>query len=132
MLGGQQLEFLLVGQLAHRADFLRRDGERLLADHVLAGSECSQHRRRMHLVRRADVYRIEVEFHEVAVIAEDMLGVQFLGDFLGELEVHVAHGNDLHIRQRLPAGHMRPAKNTARPNCSNSKLPHLVVSFGYR
>ncbi|KAG1361723.1 hypothetical protein G6F61_014163 [Rhizopus arrhizus] len=90
-----------VGQCGQRLRVVQRGCQRLLADHVLAGPQCSFGHGPMQVVGRADVHdlHLRVGHHllDIAIAARDTPRLRYLG---GALRGRGGHATDLGTGQQ--------------------------------
>ena len=128
-----QFKFLPVGQLAHLPDFLSSYRERFFTNYVLTGVERRNHGRRMNPIWRADIDRIQIEFHQIPVILARMRDAVCFRNRLRARLVNVRDGDDFDVRDALPAGQMRPSCDAARTDDADFKFSrHTEFSLSDR
>ncbi|KAG1321401.1 hypothetical protein G6F63_013803 [Rhizopus arrhizus] len=118
-----------VGQCGQRLRVVQRGCQRLLADHVLAGPQCSFGHGPMQVVGRADVHdlHLRVGHHllDIAIAARDTPRLRYLG---GALRGRGGHATELGTGQQ--GGATMHGRDHAGTDDGDSRLGHRLQSSG--
>jgi hypothetical protein len=104
----------LAQRVAHGENFRGGNGERLFANDMLARIQGRDDRRRMDLVRRANIDRVDfLQLQQIAVIGENQRNGKISRKLLHRCRADIARRHDLNIGHRQPTRFEMCATNDA-------------------